>query len=87
MIASPRSFGFFAHDVFVQGTVMLKRTKQGVEQEIAGLYGDQPFESRKELVKLINDEEKAKAILDKIVFLVNRPCKAEYHDLEVEATK
>jgi len=87
MIASRRSFGFVIHDVFVQGTVMGKRTKKGVHQEIAGLYVDQPFESRKELTQLINDEAKLKTVLDKIIFLVNCPCRAEYHDLEVEATK
>jgi len=73
MIASRRSFGFVIHDLFVQGTVMGKRTKKGIQPEIAGLYGDQPFESRKELTQLINDEVKLKAVLDKIVFLVNRP--------------
>lgn len=87
MIASPRSFGFIAHDVFVQGTVILKHTKKGMQQEITGLYGDQPFESCKELVKLVGDEAKAKDVTDKIVFLVNRLCKAEYHDVEVKVVE
>jgi hypothetical protein len=67
-IATPRSFGFFDGEVFLQGTVM-----QGPNQpqEIAGLWGDKSFESGTELATLVG-KDRMQALVGRIRGLLNR---------------
>jgi len=67
-IATPRSFGFFDGEVFLQGTVMQGPSQP---QEIAGLWGDKSFETGAELATLVG-KDRIQALVGRIQGLLNR---------------